>query len=989
MKKRLYRWLIFLVSIAPLFFAIDYGLRHFVILPSYYSLEKAKAESDLQQVIETVERETKHLEVITIDWARWDDSYKFVQDKNKAFITENLNISTLRNNIGLNAIIYYNTSGQRVWGQFITSNSEDANFTIEPTDKLIFDAEKYHPNTKPGQTTSGIVITKIGPMIFSASSILTNDNQGPSAGTLIMGRLFDQNLVKTLSDQTHIRFSITPLNKSSQDSLIHNKVTQTHEHTVNVVEIDIHTLKVSGLLLGPWGQPMLGINAQLKRDILAQGLKSARLASTSTLIFLGIILFIGYNYYSLRLRTSEEVIAQIVQKSTRELNAAKEEAESAKQVAEAANQSKSTFLANMSHEIRTPLNAITNMSYLCLQTELNPKQSNYIEKVNLSANLLMEIINDILDFSKIEAGKLLIEKNTFSLDATLSQLAMLETSKAADKKIQLIFDVHPDTPNHFIGDSLRIGQILLNLVNNAIKFTEEGYIAVLIRPIETQLSTTKLEICIEDTGIGIPEHAQDKLFNSFTQADESTTRRFGGSGLGLVICRELARLMDGDIRLTSQDGIGTRIYFNITLPRPSSTSNTQNPLEGKRVALLGTHNKTIQGISNTLSAFGFEVTTHATLKKLSDTLKNNDILLIDDSYDAFFTVDIVANFLDSIEQTALTPSIFLLTISGQIPPPLYDYSSRYLQKPIFLSKLQEAIYGADYLGESDNEERYRASSMLYQQLAGKHILVADDNELNQEVVINLLADSNAKISIAYNGKEVLEKLAQTHIDLILMDMQMPVMDGLTATKQIRDNPSWDKMPIIALTANAMKGDKETGISIGMDDYLTKPIVPNTFFPTLAKWLNIGIEEKPSNEKPADNNSNNDLLSSIENINGIESINNLDNIYGIDLEAGLKTCNGKTKLLEKIITKFAKKYQSLDEELIDAFRADDINFLQSTTHNIKGVSANIGALKLSEQANILHNQLSDNITLDLVALEPFCNELKKTIKSIQNYQGNNS
>jgi two-component system sensor histidine kinase/response regulator len=525
-------------------------------------------------------------------------------------------------------------------------------------------------------------------------------------------------------------------------------------------------------------------------------------------------------------------------------------------IAEEAARAKSDFLANMSHEIRTPMNAIIGMAHLALKTEMTPRQHNYLKKIQSSGQHLLGIINDILDFSKIEAGKLSIEHSEFALDRLLENLANLIGDKTAEKGLELLFDIGPEVPHHLIGDSLRIGQILINYANNAVKFTEQGEIDILFRVQEQNDSEVLLWCGVKDTGIGLSEEQCQRLFQSFSQADASTTRKYGGTGLGLSISKKLAELMGGTVGVESEQGKGSTFWFTARLGIGKAKAPSLLPqpdLRGQPVLVVDDNENARLVLNDLLSGMTFKVSevdsgkqAIAAIKAKAGTPNAFAIVFLDWQMPGMDGIETARQ----IRALGLSPEPRLVMVTAYGREEVMKEIEAagmddLLIKPVNASLLFDTAMRV--LGAEVREQRsaFDAPSAQLEGLAGiqgARILLVEDNELNQEVASEILTDAGFMVEIAANGQIAVDKVRQAAdaadaaYDIVLMDMQMPVLDGIGATLEIRKDERFKTLPIVAMTANAMQQDKERCLTAGMVDFVTKPIEPDQLWAALRRWI---------------------------------------------------------------------------------------------------------------------------------------------------------
>ncbi|QTA82836.1 Signal transduction response regulator, receiver domain histidine kinase, Hpt-like [Desulfonema limicola] len=618
----------------------------------------------------------------------------------------------------------------------------------------------------------------------------------------------------------------------------------------------------------------------------------------------------------------------------------------AKAEAEQAARVKSQFLANMSHEIRTPLNSIIGLSHLALQTGLTPKQQDYLVKIQTSSYSLLGIINDLLDFSKIEAGKMDIESVDFNLEDVLENLSTLLSIKAQSRGLELIFKTAENVPLFLTGDPLRLGQILINLTDNAIKFTEKGEIMVSTELMaETGSSQVILKFTIHDTGIGLTQEQIKKLFHAFTQADGSITRRYGGTGLGLVICRHLAELMGGEISASSIPGRGSSFSFTAQFKRqPYHKERALVPkydLRGIRVLIADDNETSLNILKEYLESFTFKVTTALSAKQALAILENApadkpfELVLMDWKMPGMDGMEATKHIKEN-KKLAHIPFVLMITAYGReeiVSQAKNAGVDAFLIKPVNQSVLFDTIM--EGLGQNISckeliQPLETKSIQDLEKIQGASVLLVEDNIINQQVAKELLEHAGMAVTIACNGIQALQILDNMSFDLVLMDIQMPEMDGIQAVKIIRQQPRFDLLPVVAMTAHALTGDREKFIKKGMNEHLSKPINPEKLFAALIKWIKPGKRELP--HIVLENNKNH-----IDNFP--------KHLPGIDIKAGLRNVAENQKMFRKILIQFQENFADTADQMRDIISKGELEKGERLIHNLKGVSGNIGAVDL--------------------------------------------
>ncbi len=908
------------------------------------------------------------------DLAVWDASFLYSIDQPEAqnFIKESLNDRFLAIQ-HYDIIAYLDPNGTLLFGR----ERNRVTNTYRPLSPLILDflqpGKPLFPSSSE-QIVSGFTILDNQPGIVISHPILPHSYQAEPSGRIVVWTFFrDQDIAET-STLANTPFQIIPFEQSRTIS----------PDDINIDDISLHIKDESSyeffLTIRDYANlPAFSIKGELPRD-LAKTTTDVQSFLINILIAIFIVFFLflaGFLEFCLLrpLTAIHDAVLRIQKTGSRSATVPSCGSEVFRNLASAINgmvetirddetkhqillresQEKSEFLANMSHEIRTPMNAIIGFSYLALKTELSARQRDYVSKIYYAGNSLLDIINDLLDYSKIEAGKMTIEHSSFRLDDVLSGVSAHFREKCAEKGLELVFSIPPMIPQALIGDSLRLSQILNNLVSNSVKFTEIGEVFVGCCIDEQKENEIALRFTVRDTGIGMSPEQLSLLFEAFSQADTSTTRRHGGMGLGLTITKRLLEMMRGTIDVQSTEQKGTTIIFTCRFTLDTENQETQlrpsEGLRGTRVLVVDDNDANRLAFYDILSGFSFDVDTSEnaeTALKLLKTADDNDnpyrLVIMDQRLPGMDGLEATYKIKNSLELN-YRPNVILATA---FDPPEHEEMRRTgvnacLLKPVNHSLMLDTIVTVLNKEDPKNIPALSDSNTLHGEdanFSGRYVLLTEDNDINIQIALELLGGRGLMIEVAHNGHEALEQIAASPrmpaFDLVLMDLQMPEMDGYEAVRRIRANAAYDSMPIVAMTAHAIDEERDHCLAIGMNGHLSKPIDVAALHATLNHFL-------PESTAPTFRQ---------------QALLTLPPLEGFEVQKALARLGENVPLYQTLLLRFLEQYSATFSDIHDTITQGERDAIRLLSHTIKGLGGNIGHQNLAQAAQKLEMACDD-------------------------------
>ncbi len=935
-----------IIATVTLITLLLYAILYTIIMGEYISMDEELNQQNVKRAFSEINHHLASLRTLTAEWSVWDDTYAYMSGEYPEYIENNIfekSFTTLK----INFMLFYDIEGSLYYGEgYDIMKNEYIGVPKELTKIFAQDAFRKERLTN-GMT--GIITIDEKKLLICALPIQKSDWKG-SKGTLIIGRYLNQSIINEINNS--LVYPLEPIDKASLNPYTKRLIADSIENRQNIFtghSSDNNIIETYGIYNDIYGEPALVFKVSSPKQIYLQGKETIMfillyLAGAGIIIaILGSYIFNKYIISRLTNLTNEVstialdgnlqrsvalggsdeigILATSINKMlatiygrTEELKAAHEALKKAKEEAEEANEIKSRFLANMSHEVRTPLNGIMGMTDLTYMTDISHQQRTYLEMIRYSSNILLNIINDILDYSKIEAGKLQLENIEFNLIDTVEKLTRLTSTRALQKNIEIILDIDRNIPTYVVGDSMRLNQILLNLLNNAIKFTEKGEISISVT--QKGASENNIVFCISDTGIGIPSDKVDKMFEEFTQADSSITRRYGGTGLGLAISNQLIKAMGGEIKVQSKVGVGSAFTFNI----PFKASNTKEiidhsqDLKDKTILIVEKNEKirkTLEKICQDISINYVVLSSPENAMKALTSSADFDIIIMDLYLENMDGLEL-SKKISGIRKEPV-PVILLVSPADMIGDSiLLKELNIFTQviKPVLPSEFKSVIH--DTLNLLQGNEKTGTKEQKFITLSGRTVLVAEDGYINRKIIVELLKKLHINILTADNGEKALYLFENNPVDLVIMDIEMPVMDGLEAASKIKEKCISQKrnVPIIAVTAYVLESEIQKCFVAGMDDYVCKPISLDMLYNKLLKYL---AGEKFTTKK---------------------------DIRYVNHQKLCDLVSGEEAFIGDLLTSFTGTYMDFIEKAKCSAKNNDIIECRKILHGLKGTAASL-------------------------------------------------
>ncbi len=848
------------------------GSVHLLVERSYRGFENQDGLTNAMRLDGFLALETRRIRQVARDWAYWDDTVAYLKGRNDGYVTENLHEQTF-GNLAIDLMVLERVDGSVVYERHVDAKTGKAQQGADAAVRRFLASEQGRRVLAERREVTGLMATDTGILAFAAVPVLTTEHRGEPAGILIFGRDLDESVLDEARQQTILDLSLFAADAAdwpADATAVWEGLAQSPPHVAKPVSAN--RLGAYVILKDYAGRPIGLLRTLTPRDTKERFEQMGRYLLGISVLLGGVLAAVMVWMLERRVLTPLAGISQVVSAVAhegdlaqrvvtserrdelaqlgREINdmlaeiANQQQLREARDKALAASDEKSRFLAHMSHAIRTPMNGTLGMLELVLETELSVQQQERVQAAYHSAEGLLALLNDILDFSKLESGQLQLEQREFDLRELVENVVTLFAPNCDQKGISISCFVEPTLARH-TGDPHRIRQMLANLVGNAVKFTAQGEVTVEARPGGLP---DGVQFIVADTGIGIPTEHLATLFQPFAQVDSMTSRRYGGTGLGLAICRQLVERMGGTLDVASAPGSGTRFACTLPLPAVESAPAPVRRHDGRLALVLGPHDGTRQALGAYLEALGFEVRTRPQSAAVSLTERGKlDLLVLDETVGGT-AAGVLRGEAARSQIPVLRLANFTHAQAANLPGhPLQPGGGVVLRKPVMFDKLRAAVERAlDPALASAAPNAPPAAVARPRSLVGKRVLLVEDNAVNQALALGMLEAYEVSVECAENGHEALDKLAAAEFDLVLMDCQMPGMDGLEATRRWRveeKKRGAARVPIVALTANAMAGDRDACIACGMDDYLAKPFTRANLTDVLRLW--IGSTPLPS------------------------------------------------------------------------------------------------------------------------------------------------